>query len=630
MKIPLVGQSYPLRSLTAAAQTCNNLYPELIQDPNESSQTKTVISEASGKNKAFLYGIPGRHVFKDLTAIDAAAHPIRGIFTGGGALWVAAGTKYMQLDASGNLVGSVHTISNANVLSFANTPVTFLANGNQLFIVSGGVGYIDNGSGPTVITIGDSGGVVNTLKYSGTVDTVATLVDWVSGDKFPTDGSWNGVNIIINGVTYVVLGVIADHQLALTTTAGSQSGVAYSIPNSVVNWSSGDQFVDDGTWVGKTITINAVAYTISGVPAPPTKTLLYTTTAVAASGTFAYKVTGFTPAFVTGAFLNDSFFANQVNTRTANFSGVFRGDLWNGLDLISKDTWPDHVLCVLSDGAQLYLFGTDSFDVFQANPNSATTFFVRIDGASQRVGTVSPWSPISIQGHIYFIGTGNQGAPIAYVLDGFTPKRISQHAQEAAWTAAHLGPGCVSYTYTEEGHTFWVTNFGSQTWAFDTTTGAWHQRSAGAGFTAYPTAYHSYIPEFGNGKHITGGPLDGILYESNVAFYDDAGTDIYWQRALPFLYNARNRMYDRRLELEMETGTAPSGMPVVTLDYSDDRGHTFGPSESASIGTTNDFSTRVYWTALGSYYERVYRLSGHGQGRVALIDLELDQELGTN
>ena len=54
------------------------------------------------------------------------------------------------------------------------------------------------------------------------------------------------------------------------------------------------------------------------------------------------------------------------------------------------------------------------------------------------------------------------------------------------------------------------------------------------------------------------------------------------------------------------------------------------PPENASIGSAGAYTQRVYWIALGSYYDRVYRLTGTGQGRVALIDLELEQELGTN
>ncbi len=178
---------------------------------------------------------------------------------------------------------------------------------------------------------------------------------------------------------------------------------------------------------------------------------------------------------------------------------------------------------------------------------------------------------------------------------------------------------------------------GSQTWAYDIGEGAWHQRMAQSGgtFTAYPTAYHTYIAEFGNGQHITGGPLNGTLYESSVSFYDDAGADIKWQRALPHLYNAGKQMYFGMFRLEMETGTTPSGTPTITLDYSDNRGHTFtgslpAPAAAASAGTNAQYSQLVSWFAGGSSRDRVYRLTGQGQYRVALIDAELDVEMGVN
>lgn len=564
ISLPMVGQGYQLRSPAAAAQSCINVYPELIEDPNERA-----------KNKAFLYGIPGRHAFKDLTSISGSATPIRGLSVNALGMFVVAGNKYMVIDyVTGTLLLGPFTVANpTGWYGLNNSPATFAFNGTQMFIVAGGVGYIHDipNATFTTVTIGNFTGTVN-----------------VSGS-----------------------------------------------PARTVDWFSGDKFLDDGSWIGKTIVINGSNYVIGNSPAAPTTDKLYVTSTVSVTSppSYSYSVAGYTPSFITAAYLNDSFFANQGDSRAVNFSNVFDGTVWNGLNAISKDTWPDYVLGIISNGSQLFVFGDRSFDVFQANPGSATTFFSRIDGASSNIGAASPWSPISIDGRVYFMGAPSDGGGmIAYVLDGFTPRRISQHGQEAVWNAAGLGGGAISYSYVEEGHSFWVNNLGSQTWVFDTTTGAWHQRAAGAGFTAYPTAYHtSRSPTYPLGfKHFTGGPLDGTIYISSVAFYDDNGADIYWQKALPFSYNARNQIYDSRLELEMETGTAPSGAPTVNLDWSDDRGHMFSTPVSASIGPPGSYSLRVYWESLPSFTERVYRFTGNGQGRVALIDCEVERDLGTN
>lgn len=58
----------------------------------------------------------------------------------------------------------------------------------------------------------------------GTVNTVGTAVTLASGDNFPT---WMTDFILINGVQYAVSSVTTGTALVLTTSAGTQTGVAY-------------------------------------------------------------------------------------------------------------------------------------------------------------------------------------------------------------------------------------------------------------------------------------------------------------------------------------------------------------------------------------------------------------------
>lgn len=67
------------------------------------------------------------------------------------------------------------------------------------------------------------------VTLSGTVNTAGTAVTKVSGDAFLTTAGWPGQSIIINSVRYVISAVTDASHLTLTSTAGVQSGVAYSI-----------------------------------------------------------------------------------------------------------------------------------------------------------------------------------------------------------------------------------------------------------------------------------------------------------------------------------------------------------------------------------------------------------------
>lgn len=65
------------------------------------------------------------------------------------------------------------------------------------------------------------------IQGTGTVNTSGTAVTWVSGGKF--FASWAGETILINGVSYTIATVNSSTSITLTTSAGTQSGVAYSL-----------------------------------------------------------------------------------------------------------------------------------------------------------------------------------------------------------------------------------------------------------------------------------------------------------------------------------------------------------------------------------------------------------------
>jgi len=64
---------------------------------------------------------------------------------------------------------------------------------------------------------------------TGIVSTAGTAVTWTSGAVFVTGSSWVGQSITINGVVYTIASVTDNHDLVLTTSAGTQTGVTYTV-----------------------------------------------------------------------------------------------------------------------------------------------------------------------------------------------------------------------------------------------------------------------------------------------------------------------------------------------------------------------------------------------------------------
>lgn len=562
MRIPLIGSSYPAFSTAAAAQQSMNCYPETI--------------EASGeKNKTLLRGIPGIRRFKNVAAIDAAATPIRGLWSGGGRLFVAAGTKQFEVDAGGSLVGSVHTIAD----DAPHSPVQFFPNGNQLFFVSAGTAYCDNGMGPVAITLPGLSGTASSFNSGGLYYLV-----WASGDKF--DPGLAGQTITFNGSPLVVTQVFSDTGLQVATDPGVHPPLAWNAP---------------------------------GMPM----------------------------AVINGAFLDGYFIVARAQSRQFNISPVLNGigdagdGIWSALDYDQKVGYPDYLAAVWAEPPLLYLLGTESLEVWRDTGNSDFPF-QRVDGGFARVGLAAPWSPCSIAGKLHMVAGGTYGQAVAVRMEGVTPVRVSTHAVEEAWAAAGtLAAEGVSYSYLDRGHWFWVINFAGSTcsWVYDATESGiqgqpvWHQRARWNvdTFLPYRPWFHTFVPEWGaNGKHIVGDYLNGNLYEMSSDFFDDDGTDIRAQRAMAHLYQEGKRQFMSRLEFEMETGLVSGGgtVPTLTVDFSDDRGHTFGTPRPLSSGVSGAYTTRVFLNRCGSFRDRVVRFNFQGQSKLSLIDANAEIEVG--
>ncbi len=638
VRYPLVGGSYAAISPAAASQTCVNLYAERLEDAGEKA-----------KGGALLTGTPGKVLFKDLTVIDALATPLRGLFQINGRIFVAAGALFFEIDSAGGLVGSKYAIAGGT----AAEPVTMYSNGGagQIMIQSQANVYVYDGFSVNLITL---------PQLTGHVLTDGQTVYWMSGDKF--DPSMAGQSVSIDGVTRTVAVVNSPDVMTVTATCsksitaatnaaavefttsvnhGMSTGFGVTISGATLNW-----LPANATW---TITVTAVNKFTIPLDSTTFGALTGTVLSDFYDTTYICSITGMLA--VSGAVLDGYFIAARFASTRFNISPLLDGGNngtweWDGLDFGNKESTPGYLRSVLACNEQLYLFGVDGFEVWQNTGQGVGGFpFERINGATSNIGSVSRWGPIDLGGVVGFIG-GHEGRPVAYILQGFTCRRVSTFAEEYAWAAGGLGANCISSMYMEEGHIFWEIDFRSgPTWTYDLSVGPsifqgfWHQRSSwsGSAFTAYNRQYKVFAQNSigtsndwtAGGKHLTGGDGTGKIYQESISLYADVSADMKWQRTLPYRYSDGRRIFFGTQTLEYETGTVPSGAaPVMTREYSDDRGASFINQQTASLGVHADGTARVRWIIGGSSVNRLWRYSGVGQNKVALVCLDADEDAG--
>lgn len=121
MRFPgFVGPSYTSRSRSVDAEETINYYSEFVES-------------GEGEAPVVLYRVPGKKLF--LTLPD---QPLRGLISGHNRLFAAAGQTLFEIFAN-------RTYATLGIIQQATTPVQAFQNGEQLLVISGAQGYLDNG-----------------------------------------------------------------------------------------------------------------------------------------------------------------------------------------------------------------------------------------------------------------------------------------------------------------------------------------------------------------------------------------------------------------------------------------------------------------------------------------------------
>lgn len=289
---------------------------------------------------------------------------------------------------------------------------------------------------------------------------------------------------------------------------------------------------------------------------------------------------------------------------------------------------PDKLVALMIDHRQIFLFGTDSIEVWYTAGGDGFPF-QREQNGFIAVGCGAALSPTSADNTLFWL----DNTRIARRLVDITPQRISTHAIEQIWREYDRVDDAYGFSYSFEGHLFWVLTFptANATWVYDIATGEWHERSsrdASGRDAAWRVACHCYC----YGKDIVGDSRSGRLGIIDPEVYTEWGELMRMEWIYPSVYAEGRRAFHKRLQIEFEAGvglTTGQGMdPQVLLYVSDDGGTTFDAVPSRSIGKIGQYRYRSIWNRLGSSDDRVYKAAVSDPVRVTVVDSSLEVEGG--
>ena len=371
------------------------------------------------------------------------------------------------------------------------------------------------------------------------------------------------------------------------------------------------------------------------------------------------------PGAVTVGYLDGYFVFNEPDSQRIWITSLFEGTQVDPLDFASAEGSPDGVVAVLSNFRELWVFGTNSVEVWY-NTGASDFPLQRIQGAFNEIGCAAAFSVAKVDNGVFWLGADARGRGIVYRANGYTGQRISTHAVE--WHIQQYGnlSDAIAYTYQQDGHSFYVLIFPSAdtTWVYDIATQAWHERAGWS--NGVFTRHRSNCQMVFNNEVVVGDYQTGNIYAFDLDVYADNGQIQRWLRtwrALPTGQNNLKRTAHHTLQIDMESGTGLNGYavnepiylqtedgeflitesgdylisdedtpitqgsdPAIMLRWSDDGGHTWSNEHWSTTGKIGEYYRRVFFRRLGmtlKLRDRVYELSGTDPVKIAIMGAEV-------
>lgn len=338
------------------------------------------------------------------------------------------------------------------------------------------------------------------------------------------------------------------------------------------------------------------------------------------------------------AFLDARVFAigtdteHDVPTNHVYWSGINDPSSWDASNFVSASVTMDPLVGIESVGNSLWLFGSDTYEIWQTTASSGTLYspIRKTSGAANGVGCASAHSVAKVADKVFWVGEGDAGHGRIYMGTGTTVKYISTDAMEEEISHYDDLVDSVGFCYSEEGRTYYVVTFVSQdvTWVYSIENGCWHKRSTNNG----DGIFHKWKFGFATynwGRILVGSSEKNEICELSSNIYDDDGVRILRKRTSPHIVEnevCRHASFTLKVECGNALPTGEGSDPQVMLRALDGAGRYPRAERWKSTGRSGEYMRRVKWNSLGEARDRVYEIRVSAPIRWAILGATIDIE----
>lgn len=265
----------------------------------------------------------------------------------------------------------------------------------------------------------------------------------------------------------------------------------------------------------------------------------------------------------------------------------------DALDFFTAESSPDSSVATVSTAAELWLFDSESAEVWLPT-GIADQPFQRYQGRIFSRGATSRDCVLTFDNTIFFVGEDNEQGRIAYRAAD-VPQRISTTAIEEKFRFSGSDFTAIAFIY--DGHAFYIVSCDQGTFAYDVSTGSWSEwQSYGL------DRFRGRVAVAAAGFPVILGDSEGPkLYRLETSAATDDGDPIY--RVVGGGLPAIKRTSIDSLWMQCNTGASldPDAQPVIRARFSRDGGNTWTDEKQASLGFTAQYNRRVLWNRCGQF-----------------------------
>ena len=330
-------------------------------------------------------------------------------------------------------------------------------------------------------------------------------------------------------------------------------------------------------------------------------------------------VTEVTDVNITGAKSVD-FFNNQfiyTFDKFSTISNVGDGSTASGLNIIGEETLPDDLVRDFVFEEIIYRMGVRSVVGWWNNP-SLTPPIDRLSGRVFNVGLAAINSVAETDQAFYWLGDDFA----IYRASGGSEERISTDAISNAISKYSDVSDAIANTFTFEGQNFYQITFptGNRTFVINESLGVngWFELSSGVNSPFETSKYQGQSIISAYGQNMVADADNGNIYKLDLDAFTNNSEPLQRVRVTQSVNGALVGAKGKRVQMSsvkfiMETGVGLiSGQgedPKIMIEYSDDGGNSFSAGSWAQIGRLGESTLQVEWFDLGSFYDRIFRIS---------------------